>query len=364
MSDKPKNIVTAVLFSAITLTLSLFLFFAPSKDFSLSERRELAKFPSLTPSSVSSGKFMSEFEDFTLDQFPLRDVFRSVKAYASKYIFLQKSNNGIYVNEGVASKIEYPVNYDSVSYASKKLRYIYDTYLENGNVYMSVIPDKNAFLAKDNGQLSIDYDEFYSLVKSSVDFASFIDIHGLLSADDYYATDTHWKQENLLPVASMLAEGMGAVISDDFTVKNTDIPFSGVYSGQSALPLKTDTLCLLESPSFENCRIFDHQNNREISFYDMEKAHGKDPYEMYLSGPLSLITIENPNSGNDRRLIIFRDSFASSIAPILSTAFSHITLVDIRYLPSSQLHRYIDFDGSDVLFLYSTSVLNNSNTLK
>ena len=364
MSDRLKNILTDVLYSAVTLLLAAFLFFAPAKEFSLSERRELASFPSVSAANIKSGKFMSEFEDYTLDQFPLRDVFRSVKAYASKYIFLQKSNNGIYVADGVASKIEYPVNHGSLSYASEKFRYIYDNYLTDCKVYLSVIPDKNAFLAKENGQLSMDYGKFYSLVESSADFADFIKIDHLLSADDYYASDTHWKAENIADVASALAESMGTSVSDDISFRDTGISFSGVYSGQSALPLKTDHLYAAESPMLENCTVFDHQNNREISLYDTEKAHGKDPYEMYLSGPLSLITIDNPNVKNGRKLIIFRDSFASSLAPILSTAYSHITLVDIRYLPSSQLYRHIDFDGCDVLFLYSTSVLNNSNTLK
>ena len=54
------------------------------------------------------------------------------------------------------------------------------------------------------------------------------------------------------------------------------------------------------------------------SIYNMEKKSGKDPYEIFLSGPRSLITIENPNCKSDNELVIFRDSFGSSIAPLLS----------------------------------------------
>ena len=96
----------------------------------------------------------------------------------------------------------------------------------------------------------------------------------------------------------------------------------------------------------------------------MEKAYGKDPYEMFLSGSLSLITIENPNATTDKELVIFRDSFGSSIAPLLVEGYAKITLVDIRYITSDLVGRFIDFENQDVLFLYSTLVLNNSVTLK
>ena len=96
----------------------------------------------------------------------------------------------------------------------------------------------------------------------------------------------------------------------------------------------------------------------------MDKAYGKDPYEMFLSGSLSLITIENPNATTDKELVIFRDSFGSSIAPLLVEGYAKVTLVDIRYVASDLVGRFVDFENQDVLFLYSTLVLNNSVTLK
>ena len=44
--------------------------------------------------------------------------------------------------------------------------------------------------------------------------------------------------------------------------------------------------------------------------------------------------------------------------------YKTVTLVDIRYLQSNMLGRYLTFEGQDVLFLYSTLVLNNSSTIK
>ena len=94
------------------------------------------------------------------------------------------------------------------------------------------------------------------------------------------------------------------------------------------------------------------------------RAAGKDPYELFLSGSVSLLTIENPNADTDRELVIFRDSFGSSLAPLLVPGYAKVTLADIRYLPSSQMGKYLTFTDQDVLFLYSAPVLNNSETLK
>ena len=114
--------------------------------------------------------------------------------------------------------------------------------------------------------------------------------------------------------------------------------------------------------SFENCVVTSYNNGSPVtvSFYDMEKAAGKDPYEMYLNGSDALLTIENPNAETDRELILFRDSFGSSIAPLLDSGYSRITLIDLRYIKSDLIKNFVSFENQDVLFLYSTLVLNNT----
>ena len=85
---------------------------------------------------------------------------------------------------------------------------------------------------------------------------------------------------------------------------------------------------------------------------------------MFLSGSLSLITIENEKAKTNKELVIFRDSFGSSIAPLFVEGYKKVTLVDIRYIHPDMLEKYIEFNNQDVLFMYSTSVLNNSETIK
>ncbi|MBR7161332.1 MAG: hypothetical protein IKD07_02865 [Clostridia bacterium] len=380
MSTKLKNMVLVILASLFFFGFAFWAWFKPLDPFSESERRPLAEMPEFSTETVfnkdSSKTFMTLFESYSLDQFPLRDLFRSVKSFASFYLFRNLDNNGIYLKDGYAAQLEYPVNEDSLDYAAEKFKSIYDRFLSDkkANVYTSVIPDKGYFLAAQNGYLSMDYDRFFELYREKMDFAGYIDIKDSLALEDYYKTDTHWRQEKIQDVAKLLAGGMGITLAGEYTENVLDHPFYGVYYGQSALPLPAEEIHYLTNEMMQGCTVYDHQNGKEISFYDMEKAVGKDPYEMYLSGNLSVVTIENPNASTDRELIVFRDSFGASLLPLLAEGYQKITVVDIRYIPSANLGMLRDMrtgkplvnfaKADDVLFLYSTLVLNNSNTLR
>ena len=193
---------------------------------------------------------------------------------------------------------------------------------------------------------------------------TYIDIMDTLSIADYYKTDTHWRAEKLMDTANRLADGLGVQLTDAYVEETLDVPFYGVYYGYAALPMEPDTIAYLTNDTLSQCVVTNYETGETGGIYDFAKAAGKDPYEFFLSGPISYLTIENPRADTDRELIVFRDSFASSIVPLLTSAYQKITLLDIRYLASAYLGSMVDFHGQDTLFLYSTSVLNSSETMK
>lgn len=366
MTENTKNKIVVLSAAVFFLVSFAWCLLKPADAVSDSERRPLAGMPSFSASAVMSGKFMQDFESYAMDQFPLRNGFRTLKSVASRYLFGQRDVGGIYLAGGYVSKLEYPMNRDSLDNAAARFKRIYDKYLNGQDVkiYLSVIPDKNFFLAGQNGYPAIDYEEFTGYLKEKNNYMQYIDIFDCLELSDYYKTDTHWRQERLSKVAQRLAEGMDITLSGQYRVKLLDNPFYGVYYGQSALPLSSEQIYYLESDVFDSCQVYDYETNGEIPVYDMEKAMGRDPYEIFLAGSKSLLTVKNADAATDRRLIIFRDSFGSSIAPLLFEGYAEVTLIDIRYLSSELLRNYVEFDNCDVLFLYSTLVLNNSETLK
>ena len=232
-------------------------------------------------------------------------------------------------------------------------------------MFVSVIPDKGYYLAEENGYLAMDYDRLFSIM-SGMNGATYVDLTNTLTGSDYYSTDTHWRQERLFTAAQKLCNSMNipAPVPDGYRPTAAAEPFYGVYYGQAALPMQPDVLYTLQSDLLEQCTVYNYETNTTGGIYDWSKLSGSDLYEVFLSGSVSLLRIDNPNARTDRELIIFRDSFGSSIAPLLVQGYKSITLVDIRYLSSAMLGRFIDFHGQDVLFLYSTIVLNNSETLQ
>ena len=116
--------------------LSVFAWVKPTDEFSLTERRPLAKFPELSFNTLVSGAFMKNFESYTLDQFPLREFFRTVKAQSEIGLFNKKSNNDIIEKNGYITKIEYPLNEASIENAANKFSIVYEKYLKSkGDLY-------------------------------------------------------------------------------------------------------------------------------------------------------------------------------------------------------------------------------------
>ena len=366
MKKKNANIFTVVLLGLFLSGYSLWSYLKPADRYSESERRTLPVFEKPTAQTVMNGSFMQNFETYVVDQLPLRDSLRTVKAMVSTYLLRLKDNNKIYIADGYASKLEYPLVDSSLTHAADRFRFIYENYLKGkgGSLYLSVVPDKNYFLAGQNGYPSLDYEELVKTLRRETDFLTYIDLFPVCELSDYYRTDTHWRQENLLKVAQTLAKAMGVSLSAEYKTETLPNPFYGVYYGQAALPISPEPLHYLTNDILSEVTVFDAETNKTTSVYDMEKAAGRDPYEMFLSGSKSFLTITNKKATTDKELIIFRDSFGSSLTPLLCEAYQTITLVDIRYLSPQMLPMLLDFTDKDVLFLYSSLVLNNSDTIK
>ncbi len=362
--------IQVVLLAGLLLVLSLACWLGEDKLYSESERRVLTQQPELTAEALLSGSFTKDFESWTLDQFPGRDGWRQVKAFAALDLFRQKDNNDLYQHRGHLSKLEYPYRPYMLENAANKMQSVYDRYLKEagGKVYFSIVPDKNRVLAGESGRLSLDYDQFAALLREKTDsFAAYIDLYPLLEeAGDYYRTDSHWQQPQILDVARTLGEAMGLTLEGEYEEVRVNCPFYGVWYGQAALPGQPDELAYLTNDELEQCTVtvWDTGLPVEIPMYDLEKALGRDPYDLFLNGAVALLTIENPAADPDRELILFRDSFGSSLAPLLAEGYGKITLIDLRYINSAGLDQMVDFEGADVLFLYSTLLLNNSTSLR
>ena len=364
MKNNLKNItvtLTFAVFIAFFAVMCVVAYFNPV-EISESERRPLAQFPDeITWAGVVDKTVIDEFEDYSIDQFPFREFFRPLKAKFVFNVMGLKENNGLAVEDGYIAKIEDEYTQQLLDYSFGRLQYIYQQYLGNaGDVYISVVPDKNYFFSQKYNYIAPDYEALIEQFKATLPEAEYIDIFGALELEDYYKTDTHWSQDKLDGVVAVLAEKLGIAdrLVSEYEKKELDGPFYGVYYGQSALRPTPDKITYLTNDILESCTVFDYETNKTYGIYNFEAFEGKDGYDFFLSGTRALLRIDNPNATTDEELIIFRDSYGSSLAPLLAEGYKSIYVVDIRYVAPQILGNFIEFEGRDVLFMYSPMILN------
>ena len=363
-----KNKIFAIVMAAAILLGTLSFCLMPDKTFSGTERRLLQQAPEISLKTIFDGSFMDDFESYAQDQFPLRDAFRGLKSRFALSILRQGDNNGLYISMGHIAKTDYPMNEKMLDYAAGRMEFIYKRYLESSDckLYFSMIPDKNRYIAPGCNQLWLDFEALENYMLEKTGYMEYIPIDRYLAANDYYCSDSHWRQERIAPVAEAICEAMGAETLGEHTLTPVANKFHGVYAGQLGINSISDRIFYAENDTIRSCTVtsYDSGKAEPVPFYDMEAASGRDPYEMFLNGADALLVIENPKANSGRELVIFRDSFGSSLAPLLIESYDKITLVDIRYIQSGMLGNFIEFDKQDVLFIYSSGLLNNSLAMK
>ena len=365
LNKKLKNITISLTFMA-TLTLFMVINVIDSdKTISYIERRYLNKLPQIKIKTLLDRNFSEELEKYFLDQFSFRQWFRTVKTSVELNVFRKNDTNSYFIDNSYIYKTEYPLNEESIRDSAILFNNIADKYFKNSNIYYTIVPDKNYFI-QNKKYLSIDYSKLFGIMKMNTKNMDYIDISDKLTINDYYKTDLHWKQENLINIANFILESMG---NDTNTTKleysNKEFyPFYGSYYGQAAVKSSPDKLTYLTNENLETCKVYDYEINTYMNMYSDKDFNNVDPYDIYLGGPKPLLTIENTGTTQTKELFVFRDSFGSSLIPLLVNYYSKITVVDLRYISSDVFENYITPpENSDIIFMYNTLILNNSQTI-
>ncbi len=375
MNDKIKNITLTTLFVGFIFFFGAKLLFSQPQEYSMSERgRLLEQMPSLTKETLLSGDFMRDFEEFGLDQFPCRDSFRELKMFTALKVMKIYTVNDLYIWKDAVVEENRELNEEMVLDNLETLTGIYDKYIENKNpngVYFSVIPEKNHYFSEESGRFSYDFNDFENTVKNNTSWAEYIDIEDTLTSDSFYKTDSHWSQDKLIETAKKIAEQMGVEIPDSYVTNTTEKDFYGVYADYILLPVKADRITYLTNETINSFKVksFDEFAKDAKTFedffaddvvYNFDKLNSNDMYDFFLSGAVGDITvIENPNCDNGKNLIIFRDSFGSSLAPLLAQGYKKTTVIDLRGVSSMMFSNsaFVNFKDADVLFIYSPVLL-------
>lgn len=336
-------------------------------EFSKAERRKLIDFPRLEMEKIWNGSFFSSLDTYVAEQFPHREEFRRKKAWFFKNIYQKRENHGAIKIKDTIYQLETKVNDKSIDYFTNKLNTLKQEYFPHKEVYYAIIPDKNYYVEEALfPKMNYSYLKEQIREKLAPSFLT-IDLWESLHLNAYYQTDIHWKQEELYPVLEVLQQKLKLPPFSSLKEKKSYYPFYGSYASKVYNP-KPDTLTYFTSEVIEKATVYNYEKKQWIPVYPEENVKHMDAYDVFLDGATPLLILENKQANTKRELLLFRDSFSSSLAPLLLENYHKITLIDLRYIKGSILKEISEIDWNckeqDVLFLYGVPLINQSFTLK
>lgn len=274
------------------------------------------------------------------------------------------NENGIAQTEEHYWKLRFPLKESSAKNLGRKLNRVLSLLsAEATDAYYAIIPDKNFYL-EHPADTPFDYAAFLDILRQNTSGMTYIDLFPALELSDYYKTDLHWRQECLSDVTETLSGALSVPLGDADWRLQSYPSFVGSYGRLADGDIPPEELCYLTGRVIQNAGSENFQHPDFTGIYDTAKLESDTPYNVFLSGPTPIVTLTNPDVPSERELLLFGDSFASSLAPLLLEGYRSITLVDLRFLDSSLLAEHITYTDQDILFLYSTAVANSSEMLK
>ena len=377
MKNNVKNIIICAVFCLFIFGFFIACILHKPVAYSESERKPLAQFPQINIDTVLDKSAIQGFDKYSAEQFPLRESFLGIYRWYRRNIFKASSVNtvnGYGEKDGYIAKVDTKLDEDRINDVIEKFNKIYNSYIKDngGKVYYSVIPMKDRFFAEKYNTLSLDEERLLSMLENGLEGFEYIDIIPLLELADYYKTDTHWSQDRILDICDKLLETVGGAdeIKGEYVTEKFD-GFEGAYFAYAPVEVAPDTIYYLTSDIIDGLKVFDVQFDNmgkpkitELEgVYNLDALDSKEPYDLFLYGVRPYVRIENPSAATDKEIIVFRDSFCASLAPLLAEGYSKVHLIDLRNIPIdmiSMLSEELSFEGKDVLFLYSTELLNSN----
>ena len=282
----------------------------------------------------------------------------------------EEQSNNFYVADGAIYEKTGAVNENAILANTEKINKTYQQYLQNMNVYFTIIPDKTYYL---EDKLDTDFKDVVENVESNLNSnIQYFDISSVLELEDYYKTDMHWKQENLDNVIDVIEKEMkiqnGNYEEPNYEEKILGDFYGTYYKEQKENNIEPDELKYLTNEEIEKSAVYNAETESNEPVYNISKAKETgNLYDAFLSGASAIEIIKNEQSETGKKLILFRDSFGSSIAPLLINEYEEIVLIDLRYVNYTILSNYVnfsDYENQDVLFLYSSRVINKSGIFR
>ena len=370
MKEKFWNLLTAVLFAAILLAVPVYWLFFPQKTFSESERRYLAEPPKIADEKLSDWSFDDKVESFLADHMPLRDALVGANAYVTLLSGRQVSADVYRDRDGYL--VEAPVAFDGAE-IDKRVGRIAKLGAQTGLLPRLLIVPSAGYIRSERlpDTLAALYRDADALQRiADTPGVSLVPVAERFRAEGqawYYRTDHHWTADGAFAAyeAYMRAAGHEPLSRDAFyhhTVKG----YVGSTRSRSALWLTKPDTVTIDEPI--GCRVsvsFSDDDNTYNSLFFYEHLKAYDWYPLFLDGNHPVTVIENADAPDDAPvLLMVKDSFGNTLAPLLTPSYRTVVMVDPRYYKQSVADLAQRYGADEQLFCYSIERIATDINLK
>ena len=353
---------------------SMLCIFVLKKDASSSEveNRELAQKPEFSLKNIENRNFADGYNSYISDQFPLRNFFVSAKSELDM-LCGRKESNGVFVGND-----NYYIEKFTESGGNDlkdKLKAV-NAFKENNRsikMYCLVAPTSTEIYKDKLPKYADAGDESAYINKIKTGLSKnikFIDIRESMKKNKnkyiYYKTDHHWTTKGAYLAYCDYCSKVGLKAEDekDFEIKTVTDDFYGtLYSKALCGKAVPDSIKLYIPKKNDKVVVtYNDEKKKTATMYKSDALNQKNKYEVFTGGNHSLINIKTL-SESGKKLLVIKDSYANSFIPFLTSHYSSIDVVDLRYY-MDDIQSLIKSDGiTDILFLYNASTFNDDNSI-
>lgn len=363
--------ITTAVFLAIVFGVLALAIATPDREKSESENRVLKQLPSVSLSSIFDGSFMKNFETYFNDQFPFRDKLISLKTDFERSLG-KHDENGVYIGRD-GFLFEEPAKVDS-----DKIKELTDAIAKfsksNQKLKKAFILSPNASdILKDKLPPALnlaDRSDAFKTVEKSLSSFSWIDCKETFEKQKdktslFYRTDHHWTtRAAFLAFKGLSNEWKLGAANKSFSFYTVSDSFRGTLSSTAAVNDSQDKIeiCVPKNQVGKYTVLYESSGRKTATLFENEKLLQKNQYEVFLGGNYDKVIIST-TAETTATLLVFKDSYANCLLPMLTPYFSKIVVIDPRYFSDSLKGVMSETQFTHILFVYNMDTFLGDSSL-
>lgn len=416
MKNSNRKIKYAIAFFAVFAVMTVIAWLLPLRPTaSADEKRELAKFPTLTAEALFSGDYFSEIDAWFSDTFTFREKWLAVSEFVQS--LYGHSDIGIY--GGLTNSDSVPVEAtpkpteeispwdvvdkehwhgnvvdenDFVSFGTvlqiEDACYEFFYFYQGGADRFARDVDRAAEIAGDRAKVysvlaptaigimfepeylekigTSDEDKALDYIYSQMHKAKGVDTFDALRYHNgeylYFRTDHHWTAQAAYYAYRQYCKTAGLKPADlnNFEEKVFDGYYGSLWSYAKRSNLLTpDSVHAFVPPGdIETVITTSGGSTYPIDIIlDMTNAGSGAKYLCFISGDNPFTHITNKSIKTDKNCLVIKDSFGNCFVPYLTQNYKNVYVIDYRSYREMTVDKLIDtYDISDIIFVNSITV--------